>query len=207
MIELDVEQGSIEWFEARLGIPTASRFKDILTGTGKLSSSSEKYMNELLAEMIAGKPLETFKSEWMERGNELEQEAADMYSFLKEIDVQKAGFVVHKDRLAGASPDRFISDDGLLEIKCPAPHTHVDYLLRNKIDIAYVPQVQGQLWITGRKWCDWFSYHPDMPSVCVRVERDEDYIAKLEEVIRAFNERLSDKKNLLIERGIINDAN
>lgn len=204
MLELDLEQGSSEWFQARLGMATGSRFKDILTGTGKLSTSADKYMNELLAEMIVGKPIETFqKTEWMERGNELEQEAADMYSFEKDIDVKEVGFVVHKDRIAGASPDRLVGEDGLLEIKCPAPHTHVNYLLKNKIDTAYIPQVQGQLWLTGRKWCDWFSYHPDMPSVCVRVERDEAYIKKLEDAIAGFNLKLQSKKDELERRGLL----
>lgn len=205
MIELDLQQGSEAWFNARLGIPTGSRFKDILTGTGKASTSADKYMNELLAEMVAGKALDSFKSDWMERGNELEAEAADSYSFLKDVDLQEVGFVLHKDKIAGASPDRIIGDDGLLEIKCPAPHTHIEYLLKNKMDTAYIPQVQGQLWITGRKWCDWFSYHPDMPSVCVRVERDEAYIKKLEDAIIGFNLKLQSKIDELKRRGILSE--
>jgi len=204
MIIVDVEQGSEAWFEVRGAIPTASEFSKIITSTGKASTQAEAYMDRILAQIITGKCIQQFeRTEYMERGVELEAEAADNYEFLFDIEPQKAGFYVHDDKIAGASPDRLVGDDGLLEIKCPAAHTHVSYLLANKIDSAYIPQVQGQLWLTERKWCDWFSYHPDMKPVCVRVYRDDAYIAEMEAAIRKFMDKLNEKKQILIERGII----
>lgn len=204
MIVIDVEQGSPEWFEVRNAIPTGSEFSKIITSTGNASTQADTYMDRILAQIITGKSIQAFeRTEYMERGVELEAEAADNYAFLYDVEPQKAGFFVHDDKIAGASPDRLIGDDGLLEIKCPAAHTHVSYLIKNDIDSAYIPQVQGQLWLTERKWCDWFSYHPDMKPVCVRVYRDEEYIAKLEAAIRKFMDKLNAKKQILIERGII----
>jgi hypothetical protein len=52
----------------------------------------------------------------------------------------------------------------------------------------YWQQIQGCMWVTGRQWWDFFAYHPEMPHVLVRVERDDEYIAKLaEEVTKAVN--------------------
>lgn len=207
MIHLDIEQNSPEWFEVRNAIPTGSEFSRIITSTGNASTQADAYMDRILAQIVTGKAIQTFdRTEYMERGVELEAEAADNYAFLYDADPQKAGFFVHDNKIAGASPDRLIGEDGLLEIKCPAAHTHISYLIKNDIDSAYTPQVQGQLWLTERKWCDWFSYHPDMKPVCIRVYRDEVYIAKLESAIRKFMKKLNAKKQILIERGVICEA-
>ena len=204
MIVLDVKQGSIEWLSARLGLPTASEFNKIITSTGNASSQKAAFMHKLLAELITDSPLETFqKTEWMDRGNELESTAVSLYEFQNDIETETIGFCLHDDKIAGASPDRLVGEDGLLEIKCPAPQTHVDYLLKQKVDSNYIPQVQGQLWITGRKWCDWISYHPEMPPVIIRVERDEEFISKMDSALKKFSSDMEEKKQILQERGIL----
>lgn len=204
MIIHDVEQGSPEWLAARLGIPTASEVDKIITSTGGVSTQAAAYSARLLAEIITGKPVQTFeKTPYMDRGNELEQEAADYYSFQNDIDLIKVGFCTNDEKTFGCSPDRLIGDDGLLEIKCPAPHTHVQYLLKGEVDRGYYPQIQGQLLVTGRKWCDWLSYNPDMPSLIIRVERDTQYIMSMVAALNKFTKNLNEQKETLKQKGYI----
>jgi hypothetical protein len=176
---LDVEQGTMEWALARLGIPTASQFDRILTPkTRKASTSRDAYRAELLAEWLMGQPLDWGTSAWMERGTELEDEARRWYEMDRGVDVQTVGVVVRDDGLVGGSPDGLVGEDGGLEIKCPAAVQHVKYML-GVDELAHVGQVQGYLYLTGRKWWDVLSYNPDLPPVVKRVERDEDYLAAL----------------------------
>lgn len=203
MIVHDVVQGTTDWLSIRAGIPTASAFDRIITPKGKPSTQAEKYMHLLLAERMMGHPVTGFQSAWMERGKELEGEAVLYYEGVRELDTQVIGFVTNDERTIGASPDRFVGDDGLLELKVPAEHTHVGYLLTRAVDAEYYPQVQGQLWVTGRKWLDIMSYHPEMPPAIIRVERDEAYIATLREGVMTFSAALERKAAELKERGWI----
>jgi hypothetical protein len=206
MIIHDVEQGSTEWYQVRAGIPTASCFDKIITAkTGKLSSQAESYAAFLLAEILLNRPLEKMEAKpfWMERGKELEEDAANTYAIIKDANPIKAGFITTDDEDAGCSVDRLIGEDGILEIKCPAPWTHAENLINSKLDDSYIQQVQGQLYITGRKWCDWMSYHPEMPPVIIRVDRDEEYIDKLKAALVDFNKILTDAINKLKQEGKI----
>lgn len=200
MIIHEVAQGTTEWLELRAGIPTASEFSRILTPTGKPSKSAEPYMHELLAERLLHQPLDTFTSSWMERGTALEDEAAKYYAFQMEVQPAKVGFITTDDGRAGVSPDRLVGDEGLLEIKVPAPGTHVRYLLFKPVDRVYFPQLQGQLWVTGRKWLDILSYCPGLPEAQIRVERDDDYIEKLSGEIARFCETLDATHAELLDR-------
>jgi len=199
----DVVQGSTEWLAVRAGIPTASAFDRVVTPKGKPSTQAEKYMHMLLAERIMGHPVLQVQTAWMGRGRELEGEAVLYYEGVRELDTQVIGFVTNDERTIGASPDRFVGEDGLLELKVPAEHTHVGYLLTRAVDAEYYPQVQGQLWITGRKWLDIMSYHPEMPPAIVRVTRDDEYIATLSASVQAFSDALERKAVELKERGWI----
>lgn len=172
-------QGSDEWLESRLGRPTASNFGKLITPTGKPSASAEGYINELIAQRITGEIPEFFKSEAMERGNELEPHAKASYEFTKDVEVVEVGLCLHDEYECGASPDGLIGEDGGIEIKCVLPHTHVAYLRAGEVPSKYIPQIQGCMWITGREWWDFMSYHPAMEDLIVRVHRDEAYIKKL----------------------------
>lgn len=179
-------QGSEEWLESRLGRPTASNFGKLITPTGKASASAQGYIDELIAQRITGEIPEFFKSEAMQRGNDLEPVAKSLYEFTYDVEVKEVGLCLHDKYECGASPDGLIGLDGGLEIKCPLPHTHVSYLRDGGIPAKYIPQVQGCLWITEREWWDFMSYHPSMEDLIVRVYRDNAYITKLaEQVIRA----------------------
>lgn len=176
-------QGSDEWLESRLGRPTASNFGRLITPTGKPSASAEGYINELVAQRITGEIPEFFKSEAMERGNELEPHAKAAYEFANDVEVVEVGLCLHDEFECGASPDGLIGEDGGIEIKCPLPHNHVAYLRAGEVPSKYIPQIQGCLWITGREWWDFMSYHPSMQDLIVRVYRDEAYIKKLADIV------------------------
>lgn len=187
---VNVEQGSPEWHQARAGIPTASQLTRIITKTGKLSDSANKYISELIAESAFGVDTEdTASTFWMERGIDMEPEAVAYYEFQKDVKVDRVGFVLHDDLPVGCSPDFLVGEPGGGEIKCPAPKTHIGYLLGHDDD-AYRVQVQSSLWITGREWWDRIFYGPDLPKVIRRFERDEAFIAKIDEAVRAFVDKL-----------------
>ena len=179
------KQGSPEWLRARLGVPTASCFDRILSPAKLAPSASQgRYRARLLAEWYLGQPLDEAESGFMQRGSQLEGEAVRYFEFTTGRDAAEVGFCLTDSGDAGASPDRLIGDDGLLEIKCPSAETHMGYLLNGFGD--YVLQVQGQLWVTGRAFAYQLSYHPSIPSVLKRVERDDKIIAAIAEHVTAF---------------------
>ena len=171
------EQGTEGWLRDRLGCPSGSNFAKLITATGKPSTSAEGYINQMIAErLMNGMASEVKVTEWMQRGTELEPQAREFYEFASDSHVDLIGFCKDDVYEYGVSPDGLIGSDGLLEIKCPAPSTHIGYLRANKLPSTYKQQVMGQLLVTERAWCDFLSYHPDMPALIVRVERDEPYI-------------------------------
>lgn len=180
-------QGTDEWLRDRLGCASGSNFAKLITATGKPSTSAESYINQLIAErLLGGMAFEVKVTEWMQRGTELEPLARSFYEMATGNDVEEIGFVKHDIYECGVSPDGLVGDDGLLEIKCPAPSTHVAYLKGNALPATYKQQVMGQMWIMEREWCDFVSYHPELPVLITRVYRDDEYIALLSnEVIKA----------------------
>jgi hypothetical protein len=198
----DVKQGSEAWLRARMGKPTASSFDRILTPTGKPSSQAGMYCNELLAEIMLGRPLDGIKMPWMERGNVLEAEARAYYELQTGKDVETVGFCTTDDERVGASPDGLVGDDGMVEIKCPLAAQHVDFLLSTRgPDKAYFPQLQGQLYVCERQWTDIISYFPGMPEAIVRVERDEEYIKTLALHLNDFCNLLDARLEKIAARG------
>ena len=203
MIVHDVIQGSSEWLRLRAGVPTASRFDDILTPGGAPSKSAQGYLYELLAERMLGAPVTQVVSTWMDRGSQTEAEAVAYYELMSELDTVKVGFVTNDAGTVGASPDRLVGDDGLLEIKVPKEGNHVGYLLTGSVGDKYKPQLMGQLWVTGRAWVDIMSYHPEMPPALIRVERDAGYIDTLSRAVTAFSAELERVSVDARERGWI----
>jgi YqaJ-like viral recombinase domain len=203
MLRHDCIQGSADWTSCRSGIPTASNFDKIVTPKGKPSTQADKYMHRLLAERMMGHPVTEFMSTWMGRGLATEAEAVAYYEGIRELETVPVGLLTNDEATIGASPDRLVGDVGLLEIKVPAEHTHVGYLLTRAVDAEYYPQVQGQLWISEREWLDIMSYHPELPPALIRVERDPGYIDVLSCAVWAFSEALEAKAAELRERGWI----
>lgn len=182
----DCEQNSPEWDAARLGRVTASRFSDAVAGgAGK---TRKTYMIKLITERLTGESVDGFCNATMDRGSDIEESARQYYEMVNGCTVKQVGFVQLNENI-GASPDGLVGEDGLVEIKCPMSHTHVRYLLDNKFPSTYKAQVQGQLWVTGRKWTDFVSYDPRVtrrPYWYIRVYRDEDYLVELEFKINKF---------------------
>lgn len=209
---LDVKQGSPEWLQARLGIPTASNFDRIVTKTGKLSSACDRYLAQLCAEWFIGEPLDAPATDMMARGNGMEAEAVRFYEFQAGVDTTPVGLCLRDDGKVGGSPDRLVGTDGGLEIKCPSATVHMMYLLGEPPD-DYRCQVQGILWLTGRKWWDLLCFNPALPECLVRHERDPAFIAQLAAAVEAFvmrldeaKERLKDQKVAHMLRGIGNSV-
>lgn len=197
MIPINCEQGSPEWHSIRAGIPTASNFDKIITTKGEPSKQAIKYLYTWAGEKITGASSESYQSDWMVRGIELEDEARSFYEMHVGEDVKKIGFVFKDDRRRmGCSPDGLVGDEGLLELKCPAIHTHVGYLLDGKLPTDYFTQVQGQLFVTGRKWCDFVSYYPGLKPFIIRAVPDNVFITKLETVLNKF----CDELDLVVEK-------
>lgn len=203
---IDVKQGTPEWVRARLGIPTVSRFKNIITPAylkpceGKTKNG---YMAELLVEWLFGQPYKPERGDssgFMARGKDMEQEAVDWYQLDRNIEVQRVGFIALDDGSAGCSPDFLVGDDGGGEIKCLGAKAHVMALLGLQVD-DYRLQVQGNLWISERHWWDRIFYHPTLPSIVQRVERDEDVIQKLADGVEEFNADLEAAKAQLLDMG------
>jgi len=203
MITLDCEQGSQAWQDARLGCITASQFGRIVTPTGRLSAQRDGYLAELLCEYALGYPVVEFDTQWLERGRILEPDAVAYYSVHTDIDPEKVGFIWRDEtRLVGGSPDALVGDDGLLEIKCPMVQNHLLWLIRGECPKAHWPQLQGQLYVTGRSHVDFMSYAPELPPLIVRVKPDEKYQAALAAHIPTFVAELLEGREKLRAWGI-----
>jgi exodeoxyribonuclease (lambda-induced) len=175
----------------RLGRPGSSEFHKIVTPGGKLSKQAEEYAYTLLAESMMGHPIDSVATQWMIRGQELEDAAIHAYEFETGMETSPGGIVTNDAGTYGCSPDRLVGDCGVLEIKCPAPNTHVSYLISpESMEKEKTPQVQGQLLCSERMWVDLVSYHPEMPTVIHRVVRDEKYIDLLRTALNTFVELL-----------------
>ena len=195
MIIETFEQYSEEWWAARVGIPTASKFSEIITSTGKKSASWQKYAYKKAAEIEMGKVETTFQSASMLRGLELEPEARKAYIFITGIEVEEVG-VVYQDekKLWSCSPDGLclVAKKGL-EIKCFEAAAHKQCCHKQEIPTKYKPQVFGSLWICDEidEW-DFMSYHPDMKPFITTVDRDNAEYKKYVEVLAGFLPEVSE---------------
>lgn len=194
----DIQQGGEEWLKARLGKVTASRVKDVLTkGRGNTpSKTAESYMMEIIAEVLTGESKPFFENDAMRWGTETEPQARSMYEVNNDfVTVREVAFIEHNEFVL-VSPDGLIGDDGLLEIKCPNTTTQIKRALSDDYSADYRAQIQMQLWVTDRKWCDFVSFDPrldcDAGYLQQRVERDEDYIEEMKTKVYAFIEKMKE---------------
>ena len=203
MIILDVEQGSDEWLEARLGLPTASEMHCILS-TGRLlppfGEGALTLLDRLAAERFTGLSASGFTgNSHTERGHVVEPIAVQAYidsGHATAMDVIEAGIMLAKG--VGASPDRLIGSDGGLEIKSKAAKGMVTLLRNGKIDKAHITQMQINMWVSGRKWWDYFVYCDGLPPFYQRFEPDLELHAKLDERVPLFLALLDELEQALI---------
>src|SRR5262245_7929435 len=189
----DMEQGSSDWFQVRLGIPTASEFKVILAikKDAREKITRKTYMRKLVGEIMTGMPMENYVSADMLRGKEQEADARDLYALVEEPpELRRVGFI--RNGRAGCSPDSLVGTHGMLEIKSAAAHVHLERMEAGALPPEHRAQVQGGLWIAERHWCDFVSYCPGLPLFVVRVARDDGYIEILKAAVEEFNKELAD---------------
>lgn len=187
------EQGSAEWLTSRIGHCTGSRFDDVIkkTQAGKPSASRVTYMLETVTERILNRPSDYWFSNAMQYGLDNEPLARMAYESQTGVMLAVPGFIHHKTiKWCGVSADGLVGDDGTIEIKCPYnPRNSIETRLHG-MPSEHMAQVQGGLWVLNRQWSDFISYDPRMPDglqlYVQRIERDDEYIAKLAAAVVQF---------------------
>ena len=195
----DVEQRTPEWDVLRAGKLTASMAKKLVTPTGKASTQYRAEIARIIAERMGLQEPEFIKpTYWMERGVNLEAQAQAWFEVETDLEVEQVGFVSDEDGLVGASPDGIIYDPHLtegvldvdfykipLELKCPKPSTHLQYLIEGGMPKEHIAQVHYQIALCNAPYGYFCSYNPDVRPLILRVDRD-DYTKTMEEGIKKY---------------------
>lgn len=207
---IEVPQGTPEWFQARCGKITASCFEEAISVTtrnsgarkvGDMTAAAERYAGDLAIERISGKPHGEPPKAWvLERGHEMEAMARMRYEAKTGAYVTEAGICV--DGVYGYSTDGLVDDDGLIEIKAPIDSTKIITMWRTGDVSEYIHQMQGGMWITGRKWCDFIMYVPDLANAgkdmyIQRVMRDDIFIDIMVQKLAKFDATVEEYVDLL----------
>ena len=187
----NIEQNSLEWSELRRGKFTASVFNDLFMK--ETTKTYQDVIYKIVYERLTSDIPESYSNEWMQRGHDLEPEARAIYELETFNKVHNGGFFELTDWI-GASPDGLIGEDGLVEIKCPKYNTMIGYLLTKKVPLEYERQIQGQLYVTNRKWCAFVAYHPNLKPLIIRVEPNEEMITEIKEKL---NEAIIKAKTII----------
>lgn len=210
MIFIECLQGSQEWHQARAGVITASCFADAISRMtrnsgrrkpGDPTAASDRYAADLAIERISGKPHGEPPKAWvLDRGHEMERLARMAYEARTGAMANEAGLVLTDDRLFGYSTDGFVGDDGLIEIKAPIDSLKIVEVMEGDLT-EYQHQMQGGMWITGRKWCDFIMCVPDLENAgkdlfVKRVMRNDEFIDAMVIELAAFARRVSDREFL-----------
>jgi len=190
----DIEQGSDQWRAIRCGLLTASEMKLIITPSKLQYADNDKvrsHVYELAAQRITGHVEPSYVNDDMLRGIEQEEDACDHYHDNYEP-VERVGFITNDSFgfTLGYSPDRLVGDDGLLEVKCPRQKGHLQTIIDANIPAEHVLQVQTGLLVSGRKWCDFISYHGGLPMFTVRVYPDEKIQSAIIQAAKKFHDQL-----------------
>lgn len=194
---IECEQGSDEWFQARLGKITASMAASIVTKTGKRSASADEIVNRAVAELITGEQDETFQSPAMVRGKELENDALNAVNFVYGYDFKQCGFL-DTGLGFGCSPDGLDLENNVsLELKVPMTHTHIGYMAGKGLPKQYYQQVQEQLLVTGFDKVIFASYHPELPLFHVEVTPDKDFQDKMRSIITDCASEIEEKYQIV----------
>jgi hypothetical protein len=199
---IECPQGTEEWFAARCGKITASCFGDAISVCQKKSAArdpgdptavAERYAADLAIERISGQRHGEPPKAWvLDRGHEMEAAARRIYEGRTGAFVTEAGICVTDDGAYGYSTDGLVDDDGLIEIKAPIDSTKILAMWQSGDVSEYIHQMQGGMWITGRKWCDFIMYVPDLVNVgkdlyVKRIYRDDAFIDAMATGLAKFN--------------------
>jgi hypothetical protein len=175
-------QNSAEWIQCRLGVPTASRFKDVMAKGKGITRAN--YLYDLAGEIVTGAAATHYHDANMLRGELLQPEARDLYAVLTDFEPFQIGFI--KNGRIGASPDYLVGVDGIVEIKTRLPRLQIELLVEDKVPNENWAQIQGQLLVSGRQWVDFLSYSPGLPPFLRRVYSDSDYQMDLTQELEEF---------------------
>lgn len=193
-------QQTVEWMQARAGIPTASEFDNLVSPTGEVREGRmpQTYMHQKLAEWWCGGPIASLNVFDMEQGKVLEEEAIPWYELEYGEPIQRVGLITTDDSLVGCSPDGLLGDNSGIEIKCPAIHTHIGYLMAGVLPPEYRHQVQGCLYVTGRESWKFVSYRRRLPALVLTVKPEEKYQMAIAEALERFIAAFDKAKDKLI---------
>jgi len=198
----EVEQGSDAWRALRCGLLTASEMKLILTPSKLQYADNDKvrsHVYELAAQRITGHVEPSYVNDDMLRGIEHEEYACDIYHdnyHPVEHDnyhpVERVGFITNNSFgfTLGYSPDRTVGEDGLIEVKCPRQKAHLQTIIDATCPAEHMIQVQTGLLVSGRKWCDFVSYHGGLPMFTTRVYPDEKIQTAIIQAAKKFHDQL-----------------
>ena len=180
-IYYDIEQRTQEWYAVKDLKFTASHASAILAEGAGLKT----LIKEMLAEHYSSGEYEEYSKKYtnkdIERGNEFEDKARSIYQLETGNKVTQVGFV-EMDEYVGCSPDGLVNDNGLIEIKNLSDKVYLELLLSGKIEKKYFNQMQMQMYVTNREWCDFFAFNPnftDKPFFIQRVKPDLETMANL----------------------------
>lgn len=187
MIEIfNYPQNSPDWFQGRCGLWTCSNAK-VLGMKGRGGGESEtrkKLIMATAAEIISGRPAESFSTADTERGHEEEEENRNRYAYDNDVEPQIVGFI--RNGRKGGSPDALVGDDGILECKSHKPTILIPMMQADMFPAEHVPQCQALLWVCEREWCDLSAYSRGLPRFQKRIYRDEAYIKTLADELERF---------------------
>ena len=183
MIKLLIEQGSEAWFQAKIGLITGTRFADIMYVNSK-TDGYKKLVTRIAGEILSGEREETFTNAIMQRGIDLEPEAADVFAETFGVELEEVGMCLPDEdhdyaNYIGVSPDRLMQSTGL-EIKCPIITTHFKYMKDNRLPNEHKWQVQGSMYVTGFDTWVFMSYYPNLKPFLIEVKKDEEMHEKLQ---------------------------
>lgn len=197
---LNIQQNSPEWYEARQLKLTASK----ATAIGNCGAGLDTLVLELVSEYSSSRDVERYTNPAMEEGNELEDQARFVYTALHDAPIKEVGFCVHNDYV-GCSPDGFVGEDGLIEIKCKQDKGHLSQMIKGLkgIESSYIWQMQMQMLITGRKWCDFVSYNPyfDRKLLVYKIAADKTAHEKLLKGFKLGEEKIKEALEAANEKG------
>jgi exodeoxyribonuclease (lambda-induced) len=184
-----MEQQSEDWFKSRLGSIGGSGI-NIVASTG---SGYKTYLYKKAAEIISGVHEESFKSHYMDRGNEFESVARDKYAAQRIIEPRLVG-LVRLSEYKHYSPDFLIDEDnGFGEIKTRIPSEFVKMFDTGNMPTADRRQIQWGFKVTEREYCDYINYCPELENsdsvssmIVKRIYPDEKEIRELNRACDKF---------------------
>lgn len=187
IIVTDFEQGSPEWYQARLGSVGASSVDKIITPKGEPSKQRTDYLYQLAGEILTGKAEETYQSQHMINGQEREDASRALFEMIFGIEVKQCALVYKDDRkLFHCSPDGLVWDDEPLELKNPMMKTQIKYLVSGKLPSEYFTQTQMQLYVCEKERGHFMSCYDGLKPLIVPFFRDEVFLTKLEHELETF---------------------